>query len=82
MSIVTIAALVLILLALGFVAMGAVNLYSDDPRGKGIQLGLLLVSLFVVGVAYVEVGIGAAALLFALVVIAQLLYVLRRRGPA
>jgi len=75
-------ALILILLALGFVAMGAVNLYSDDPRGKGIQLGLLLVSLVVVGVAYAEVGIGAAALLFALVVVAQLLYVLRRRGAA
>jgi hypothetical protein len=82
MSIVTIVALILILLALGFVAMGAVNLYSDDPRGKGIQLGLLLVSLVVVGVAYAEVGIGAAALLFALVVVAQLLYVLRRRGAA
>jgi hypothetical protein len=82
MSIITIAALILILLALGFVAMGAVNLYSDDPRGKGIQLGLLLVSLVVVGVAYAELGIGAAALLFALVVVAQLLYVLRRRGAA
>ena len=82
MSIVTIVALILILLALGFVAMGAVNLYSDDPRGKGIQLGLLLVSLVVVGVAYAELGIGAAALLFALVVVAQLLYVLRRRGAA
>ena len=82
MSIITIAALILILLALGFVAMGAVNLYSDDPRGKGIQLGLLLVSLVLVGVAYAEVGIAAAALLFALVVVAQLLYVLRRRGAA
>ena len=82
MSIITIAALILILLALGFVAMGAVNLYSDDPRGKGIQLGLLLVSLVLVGVAYAEVGTGAAALLFALVVVAQLLYVLRRRGAA
>lgn len=82
MSIVTLAALILILLALGFVAMGAVNLYSDDPRGKSMQLGLFLVSLLIVGVAYAEVGIGAAALLFALVVVAQLLYVLRRRGAA
>jgi hypothetical protein len=82
MSVITIAALILILLALGFVAMGAVNLYSDDPRGKGMQLGLLLVSLVLVGVAYVEVGIGAAVLLFAIVVVAQLLYVLRRRGTA
>lgn len=82
MSIVTLAALILILLALGFVAMGAVNLYSDDPRGKSMQLGLFLVSLLIVGVAYAEVGIGAAALLFALVVVAQLLYILRRRGAA
>ena len=82
MSIITIAALILILIALGFVATGALNLYSADPRGKGIQLGLLLVSLVLVGVAYVEVGIGAAALLFALVVIAQLLYTLRKRGTA
>ena len=82
MSIVTIAALVLILVALGFVATGAVNLYSDDPRGKSVQLGLLLLSLLLVGVAYEVVGIGAAALLFALVVIAQLLYALRKRGAA
>jgi hypothetical protein len=80
MSVITIAALILILIALGFVATGALNLYSADPRGTGIQLGLLLVSLILVGVAYEEVGIGAAAVLFALVVIAQLLYTLRKRG--
>jgi hypothetical protein len=82
MSIVTIVAVVLIVLALGFVAMAAVNLYSDDPRGKGVQLGMLLVSLILVGVAYETVGTAAAAFLFAFVVIAQLLYVLRKRGAA
>ena len=82
MSIVTIAALILILIALGVVATGALNLYSEDPRAKGIQLGLLLVALILVGVAYEEVGLGAAVVLFVLVVLAQLLYSLRRRGAA
>ena len=82
MSILTIAAIVLILVALGFVAAGAVNLYADDPRAKSVQLGLLLVALILVGVAYVEVGIAAAAILFALVVIGQLLFALRKRGTA
>jgi hypothetical protein len=82
MSVVTIAALVLILFALGFVAMGALNLYSADPRAKGIQLGVLLAGLVLVVVAYEEIGTGAAAFLLAVVVIAQLLYTLRKRGPA
>jgi hypothetical protein len=82
MSIVTLVAVVLIVLALAFVATGAVNLYSDDPRSKAVQVGVFAVSLILVWVAYEEVGIGSAALLLALVVIAQLLYTLRKRGAA
>jgi hypothetical protein len=82
MSIVTIALLVLIVLALAFVAAGAVNLYSADPRARGIQLGLLAVALLLVGVAYEEAGIAWAVILLVVVVVAELLNVLRKRGTA
>jgi hypothetical protein len=80
MSIVTILAAVLILVALGLVAMGALNLYSADPRAKGVQLGLFAVALILVGVAFAVAGVAWGAALFVFVVVAQLLLVLRRRS--
>ena len=61
MSIVTILAAVLILLALGFVLTGALNLYSSNPRAKGAQLGLFAGALVLVGVAFVVAGAAWAA---------------------
>ena len=80
MSLITILAVVLILLALGFVATGALNLYSADPRAKGVQLGLFAVALVFVGVAFAVAGAAWGAALFVFVVVAQLLLVLRRRS--
>jgi hypothetical protein len=82
MSVVTILAVVLILLALGFVVTGALNLYSADPAAKGVQLGLFAVALVFVGVAFAVLGAAWAVALFVLVVVAQLLFVLRRRSTA
>jgi hypothetical protein len=79
MNLLVIAVIVVILLALGFVAMGALNLYAAEPRARGIQLGLFALALVVVGIVYAEVGIGLAAALFVAVVLAQLLFVLRKR---
>ena len=80
MSIVTILAAIIILLALGLVVMGALNLYSANPRAKGAQLGLFAVALVLVGVAFAVAGAAWAVALFVLVVVAQLLFILRGRS--
>jgi hypothetical protein len=82
MEILTLLMILLILVALGFVAMGALNLYSADPRAKGVQLGLFVVGLILVVVAYAEIGTAAAAFLLVLLVVAQLLYALSKRSAA
>ena len=80
MSILTIAVVVVILVAIGLIAAGALNLYAADPRARGVQLAMGLIALFLVGLAYVEVGAALAAVLFVVVLIAGLLSVLRKRG--
>jgi hypothetical protein len=80
MAILTIALVVLIVLALGSVAMGALNLYAADPRARGVQLGIFLVALILIAAVYEEIGAAWAAFLFVLAVIGELLVVLRRRG--
>jgi hypothetical protein len=82
MSIVTILAAVLILLALAFVVTAALNLYSSNPRGAGAQLGVFAVALVLVGVAFAVLGAAWGVALFVFVVVAQLLFVLRRRSTA
>jgi hypothetical protein len=79
---VTIVALILIVVAFGLVAMGALNLYSADPRAKAIQLGLFMLGLFLVVVAYEEIGTVAAVFLFVALVVGQLLYMISRRSAA
>jgi hypothetical protein len=80
MSSITIIAVILILFALGFVATGALNLYSSNPRSQGVQLGLFAVALVFVGVAFAEVGAAWGVALLVLVVVAQLMLVLRKRS--
>jgi hypothetical protein len=82
MNVLIIAMIVLIVIALGFVATGALNLYSENPRGHGVRLGLIAVALVLIGVVYEEVGIALAAFLFVVLVVGQLLWALNRRGPA
>jgi hypothetical protein len=80
MSIVTIALLVLIVLAIGLVATGAVNLYASNPRSRAFQIVIAGVVLILIGGVYQEAGAAWAAFLFALAVIVELLVVLRKRG--
>ena len=82
MSVVTILAAILILVALALVATGAPNLYSANPGGKGVQLGLFALALVLVGVAFAFAGAAWAVALFVLVAVAQLLFVLRGRSTA
>jgi hypothetical protein len=81
MSIETVALLVLIVLALGLVATGAVNLYAANPRSRGLQLVTLLVVLVVIVAAYEAGGALWAALLLALALAAETVHiVLKKRG--
>ena len=75
MSIVTIALVALIVLAVGLVAIGAVNLYASDPRSRAVQVVVL-----VIAVVYEAAGVVWAVGLFLVALIAQLLLVLRKRG--
>jgi len=80
MSIVTLALVVLIVLAVGLVAIGAVNLYATDPRSRAVQVVLAGGVVLVIAVVYEAVGVVWAVALFLFALIAQLLLVLRNRG--
>ena len=80
MSIVTLALVVLIVLAVGLVAIGAVNLYATDPRSRAVQVVLAGGVVLMIAVVYEAVGVVWAVALFLFALIAQLLLVLRNRG--
>ena len=80
MSIVTLALVVLIVFAVGLVAIGAVNLYATDPRSRAVQVVLAGGVVLVIAVIYEAVGVVWAVALFLFALIAQLLLVLRKRG--
>ncbi len=58
MSIVTLALVVLIVFAVGLVAIGAVNLYATDPRSRAVQVVLAGAVVLVIAVVYEAVGGG------------------------
>ena len=80
MSIVTLALVALIVLAVGLVAIGAVNLYASDPRSRAVQVVLAGAVVLVIAVVYEAAGVVWAVVLFLVALIAQLLLVLRNRG--
>ena len=82
MSIVTIALVALIVLAVGFVATGAVNLYASNPRSRAVQVALAGAVVVIIAAVYEATGVVWAVVLFLVALIAQLLFVLRKRGPA
>jgi hypothetical protein len=80
MSIVTLALVLLIVLAVGLVATGAVNLYATDPRSRTVQVVLAGAVVLVIAVVYEAAGVVWAVVLFLVALITQLLLVLRKRG--
>ena len=82
MSIVTLALVVLIVFAVGLVAIGAVNLYASDPRSRAVQVALAGAVVVIIAAVYEAAGVVWAVVHFLVALIAQLLFVLRKRGPA
>jgi hypothetical protein len=82
MSIVTLALVVLIVLAVCLVATGAVNLYASEPRSRAVQVALAGAVVIVIAAVYEAVGVVWAVVLFLVALIVQLLLVLRKRGTA
>ena len=82
MSIVTLALVVLIVLAVGLVATGAVNLYASDPRSRAVQFALAGAVVVVIAAVYEAAGVVWGVVLFLVALVVQLLLVLRKRGTA
>jgi len=82
MSIVTLALVVLIVLAVGLVATGAVNLYASNPRSRAVQFALAGAVVVVIAAVYEAAGVVWAVVLFLVALVVQLLLVLRKRGTA
>jgi hypothetical protein len=80
MSVETVAAIWVIVLAFALGASAVINLRAADPRTRGVQLASLVVLLVLITAAFEVSGYWAAAIVLALAVTAEAIHlVLRRR---